>query len=162
MKHKYDSSAIVESEGFDLDCYISQENQRYVKSKHKKSESFQNISKIHSIIIDRKFEEICELTDYIHENVPELCECLYDNYYSFRSYIESRAKHFNSNSELKSRIRDLERELDYFKSEVHSSHKVYQAVHKQNQDLIAYVKQLGGNMALVHLGYSDYETLDSD
>lgn len=162
MKHKYDSSAIVESERFDIDSYITYENQRYVKSKHKKSESFQNISKIHSIINDRKFTEICELADYVHDNVPELCECLYDNFYSFRSYVESKARHAQHQSELCKHIAELNERNSELRSLLDESREDYQILKEQEQKMLKYIRELGGDYATVYLDFMDSTVLDSD
>lgn len=164
MKHKYDASEIVETESFDLDSYITYENQRFVKSKNKKSESFLNISKIHQIIIDRKFTEICELTDYIHENVPELCECLYDNFYSFRSYIDSRTNLHRLKNQLIERIDRLEKDNQYLRKELDDERESSKALRDQDLKLRKYICELGGDVQkpLMHLGIYDYETLDSD
>lgn len=177
MKYKYDASEIQESKGFDLDSYITYENQRFVKSKHKKSENFQNISKIHSIIIDRKFIEICELTDYIHENVPELSECLYDNYYSFKSYIDSRSRLTLLQNKFTERIEHLERDNQSLRDSLADLREDYRELNDLDLELRKYICEIGGDIQtrimhtiipgstrIDHLGdeLTDYEKLDTD
>lgn len=90
MKHRYDKSLVHESEGFDLDDFVTYEDKRYIKGKAKLNGLNKDLETIQKICIENKFYFVSQLQVYLIQNHPELLDAFRKDYYMHKSFIESR------------------------------------------------------------------------
>ena len=164
MKHVYDYSEIVQSEDFEPMDFQNRDLLRGVQREKKTKQSIADREKIRKICLDSGFVEVCELVDWLSENDKDLLSSLFEEFYSWKSYIDSRQKLNRFNGKLQKRIDDLEKRLDWYGKEYRDLKQSYQELQEVDFKLRHFIVQLGSPelIKIMHEGIDKYELIPSN
>lgn len=164
MKHVYDYSEIVQSEDFEPMDFQNRDLLRGVQREKKTKQASADREKIRKICLDSAFVEVCELVDWISENDKELLPALFEEFYSWKSYIDSRQKLNRFNGKLQLRIDDLEKRIEWYSKEFRNLKEDYDLLKEEDLKLRHFIVQLGSPdlIKIMHEGIDKYELIPSN
>ena len=164
MKHVYDYSEIVQSEDFEPMDFQNRDLLRGVQREKKTKQALVDREKIRKIILESEIIEICELVDWLSENDQELIPSVFEEFYSWKSYIDSRQKLTRFNGKLQQTINDLEKRLDWYGKEYRDLKESYNELKEEDFKLRHFIVQLGSPelIRIMHEGIDKYELIPSN